>query len=167
MSREVDIVDVHVTSQENVVDAFSQYPLLDGDKNYTVEVTEFVCSLAGQGPLQSSDLPFFTVYRKNHYGAHGNEPSTSLTTLPAPLGDPDKHVGGHNYVPGKFIDANVSFKKNEQRPMQTPGDLAYQCQRFFDDLKSKYIVHLMKLLKVLKVRKGCNFKRSGSEIRCE
>ena len=140
MSREVDIVDVHVTSQENVVDAFSQYPLLDGDKNYTVEVTEFVCSLAGQGPLQSSDLPFFTVYRKNHHGTHGNEPSTSLTTLPAPLGDPQKGAAGHDYVPGKFIDDNVQFKKNEQRPMQTPGDLAYQCQRFFDDLKSKYIV---------------------------
>ena len=50
-TREVDIVDCQITSISNVVDALSQYPLLDGDKKYTVELTEFVSPLAGHGPL--------------------------------------------------------------------------------------------------------------------
>jgi len=51
MTNEIDIVDVHVTSVSEKVDAFTQYPLLDGSKKYTVEITEFVCPLAGQDAL--------------------------------------------------------------------------------------------------------------------
>ena len=48
-----DVVDVHVTSQTDRVDAFSQYDLLDGQRKYTVELTEFVSPLAGHGALPS------------------------------------------------------------------------------------------------------------------
>ena len=59
--REVDIIDAHVTSTSNVVDVFSQYPLLDGDKRYTVEITEFTCPLAG--PRQNElELNLFSRY---------------------------------------------------------------------------------------------------------
>ena len=65
---EVDIVDVHVTSISERVDAFTQYPLLDGTKKYTVEITEFVCPLAGQDALPSQtnlvDNLLFEIRRK-------------------------------------------------------------------------------------------------------
>ena len=129
--REVDIVDVHITSATNVVDCFSQYPLLDGDKRYTCEITEFVCPLAGQDPLPAVTPPMFEIQRKRLTAdnvAAGHDDSR-LTTLSAPLGG----------VGGKFNNNNVIFTKNAQRPMQTPGDLAYHLQRFFNDIRSKYI----------------------------
>ena len=94
-SREKDVVDVHVTSISERVDAFSQYPLLAGDKRYTVEVTEFVCPLAGQGPLPSLDFfdddtqaPLIQVRRKRLAvtATHFGHDDTRLNTLPAPLG---------------------------------------------------------------------------------
>ena len=56
VKKEIDVVDVHVTSKDRV-DCFSQYPLLDGSKKYTVELTEFVCPLANQSALP--DISFF------------------------------------------------------------------------------------------------------------
>jgi len=138
---EKDVVDVLITSISNKVDTFSQYPLLDGDKKYTVEITEFVCPLAGQGPLPSQTFTFLEVRRKrlnadNVLPANDN---TSLTMLAAPLGDPLRHFAGHAYLPGNFTDEVVQFQNNTQRPMQSPGDVAYQLQRFFDDIRAKYI----------------------------
>ena len=112
--REVDIVDVHVTSVTNVVDCFSQYPLLDGDKKYTVEVTEFTCPLAGQGPLPSNEKPgaeYIFDIRRKLVGVAINHNSTSLTTLPAPLGDPLRYANNHVYAPGVFTDNVIRFKK--------------------------------------------------------
>ena len=67
----IDVVDVHVTSSTQRVDAFSQYPLLDGDKKYTVALTEFVTSLSGQEALpptsffeENAEGALFTVWRK-------------------------------------------------------------------------------------------------------
>ena len=103
--REVDIVDVHVTSVSNV-DCFSQYPLLDGDKKYTCEITEFVCPLAGQGPLPANTPNMFEIRRKRVTAdnvAAGHDGSR-LTTLTAPLGGPG---GAFNYT-------NVRFTKTAQ-----------------------------------------------------
>jgi len=142
-NREVDIVDVHVTSASNTVDAFSQYPLLSGDRKYTVELTEFVCPLAGQGPMPpSSKIPVILEVRRKRLTAANVAPTninSGLTILNAPLGDPLRGQGGHAYVPGRFTDDVVQFKPNAQRPMQTPGDLAYHLQRFFNDIRAKYI----------------------------
>ena len=143
-NREVDVVDVHVTSSSNVVDAFSQYPLLAGDRKYTVEITEFVCPLAGQGPLPPAQrIPtILEVRRKRLTGQNIGvlNQNSSLTTLLAPLGDPARGAPApHVYAPGRFTDDVVQFKANSQRPMQTPGDLAYHLQRFFNDIRAKYI----------------------------
>ena len=40
-----DRLDIHLDSNTPVIDAFSQYPLLDGSKKYTVEVTSFACPM--------------------------------------------------------------------------------------------------------------------------
>ena len=130
-TREVDIVDVHLNSVTNIVDAFSQYPLLDGDKKgYTVQVTEFVTPLAGQPPLPLN-ANLFEIRRKRLTADNvppGND-NTRLTTLPAPLGG----------VGGKFQGSDVFFAHSAKRPMQSPGDLAYHLQRFFNDVRDKYV----------------------------
>ena len=140
---EVDIVDVHVTSISERVDAFTQYPLLDGTKKYTVEITEFVCPLAGQDalPKQSTtaDNLLFEIRRKyvsipvtGVAGAHSSlvtPPNLNAATLAQGI-----------YLPyGLFTTDKVQFRKNDQRPMSTPGDLAYHMQRFFDDIIRRYI----------------------------
>lgn len=133
-NREVDIVDCQITSIDNLVDAFSQYPLLAGEKKYTVELTEFVSPLAGHGPLpilnseKTAPLVILEVRRKN-VGVQPGHDNTRLTTLAAPLGGPQ----------GTFNDNSVLFRRNAQRPMETPGDVAYQLQRYFDDIRAKYI----------------------------
>ena len=143
--REVDIVDAHVTSNSNVVDVFSQYPLLDGDRQYTVEVTEFTCPLAGQGPLPAVErvgAEFILEVRRKLIGDFVLQNTTSLTMLPAPLGDPLRYAAApHVYAPGTFTDDVTIFKKNNQRPMATPGDLAYHLQRYFNDIRAKYVAN--------------------------
>ena len=56
MTDKFDTVDVHVTSQTYRVDAILQDPLLDGQKRYTVEVTEFTCPLSSESPLPATAL---------------------------------------------------------------------------------------------------------------
>jgi hypothetical protein len=134
-AQEVDVVDVHVTSESQRVDSFSQYDLLDGTKKYTVELTEFVSPLAGHESLPP--ISWFSnaqniaagltnlieIRRKRTTGiAHGH----INTTLP---------VGG-DFV---FTEAHRIFKKDERRRLPHVGALAYQLQRYFDDIKSKYI----------------------------
>jgi hypothetical protein len=126
-----DYLDVHVTSQNTVIDAFSQYPMLEGTKNYTVELTEFCC------PLTMSRLPpldffedkdgvtrnsFFEVRRKHDGGAvlHDN---TSMSTL------------ANNLFPD---DQYYIFRKSQLRSIETVSELQYQLQRFFNDFIGRY-----------------------------
>ena len=140
---EVDIVDVHVTSISERVDAFTQYPLLDGTKKYTVEITEFVCPLAGQDALPknstSADNMLFEIRRK-----YVSIPATAVggaqSSLVTPPDLPAATLAQGNYLPyGLFTADKVQFRKDDQRPMSTPGDLAYHMQRFFDDVVRRYI----------------------------
>ena len=133
----IDVVDVHVTSATQRVDAFSQYPLLDGDKQYTVSLTEFVTSLAGQEALPPNSFfandpegAMFIIWRKRRTAdtiAVGHDGS-SLLTLAAPL-------GGAN---GRFTNEKIVFRKNGRRPINTPSEMVYYMQRFFDDIKAAY-----------------------------
>ena len=50
----LDIVDVHLSSQKDRVDALFIEPLLDNTKKYTVEVAEFQCSLHGEPAMPPS-----------------------------------------------------------------------------------------------------------------
>jgi len=137
-AREVDIVDVHVTSQSERVDCFSQYPLLDGERKYTVELTEFVSPLAGHEALPSVEWfaqqtetfgDWLTLRRKRTTApaiAHID------TLLPAvPLAGPAPDI---TFTPDEYI-----FRKDTRRTMATPGEFVYQLQRFFDDIKFKYV----------------------------
>ena len=140
---EVDIVDVHVTSISERVDAFTQYPLLDGSKRYTVEITEFVCPLAGQDALPSKttsvDNLLFEIRRK-----HVRDPAIGVggaqSSLVTPEGLTPANLAENVYLPyGLFTADKVQFRKNAQRPMSTPGDLTYHLQRFFDDIIRRYM----------------------------
>ena len=51
MKQLQDIVDVHLSSETDTVDALFPEPLLDNTRRYTVEVTEFQCSLHGETAL--------------------------------------------------------------------------------------------------------------------
>jgi hypothetical protein len=134
-----DIVDIHVTSQKTMVDAFSQYPLLDGTRKYTVELTEFVC------PLNISALPdmeffeddagntnnyFFEIRRKRqtaHVIAMNTIGDSMATLLDAPAGNP--------LFPD---DAYYRFRKAPHRRMETVSEMLYHMQRFFDDFIDRY-----------------------------
>ena len=99
--------------------------------------------MAGQGPMPTQkNIPAILEVRRKRLDADNVNPANvnaSLTRLPAPLGDPLRGAPNHVYVPGTFTDNVVQFRKNALRPMETPGDLAYQLQRFFNDIRAKYI----------------------------
>ena len=138
--QEVDVVDVHLTSVKARVDAFTQYPLLDGAKKYTLEITEFVSPLAGQDPMPSEttnvDNLLFEIKRK-----HVHDPAVAVgaVTLVTPPNLTAQMLAANVFLPyGLFTPDLVQFRKNEQRPMGTPGDLAYHLQRFFNDVIGRY-----------------------------
>ena len=140
--KEVDIVDVHVTSISERVDAFTQYPLLDGTKQYTVELTEFVCPLAGQDALPSStasvDNLLFELRRK-HVSIPAVPVLNAQSRLVTPINLTAASIAADVFLPyGLFTDNLVQFRKNDQRPMSTPADLVYHMQRFFNDALSQY-----------------------------
>ena len=70
MHQQLDIVDVHLSSQKNSVDALFIEPLLDNEKKYTVEVTEFQCSLNGESALPP--VSFFRNEGGGTGGTHNN-----------------------------------------------------------------------------------------------
>ena len=138
MTQKFDTVDVHVTSQTYRVDAILQDPLLDGQKRYTVEVTEFTCPLSSESPLPATALfentdnyQLIRVRRKNILSPGVINDATSLSTLNvigplfAPAVGPRKDI----FVPSAFS------------PMRTPSDVTYYLQRFFDDIKNIYIAN--------------------------
>ena len=138
----LDIVDVHVTSNA-IVDSFTQYPLLDGDKKgYTVECTEFCAPVSTQTALPplsffqddagNTSQYFFEIRRKRltadnvHYAAAGSSMPT-LVTNPVNL-----------FGVGNNKDYLYKFRKSSQYPCSTIGELIYDLQRFFDDFKGIY-----------------------------
>jgi hypothetical protein len=137
-----DVTDVHVTSNDTVVDCFSQYPLLQGEKKYTVQVTEFCC------PLTSTALPtmsffeddasntreyFFEIKRKRATLAHYpmNSIHDSMAYVPA-VGD----------LPGAAMlfpdDSYYKFRKAKHRKLSTVGGLVYSLHKFFQVFIQKY-----------------------------
>ena len=139
--KEIDVVDVHVTSVSERVDAFTQYPLLDGTQRYTVEVTEFVCPLmqdALPDKTNSFDNVMFEIRRKRetHWGVQVLNVGSSLVT---PVNLTPLELAANVFLPyGLFTPDKVEFRKNSQRPMATPGDLVYHLQRFFNDIIRRY-----------------------------
>jgi len=129
MHSTFDTVDVHITSTKSQVDAILKDPLLDGQKKYTVEVTEFSAPLTTEPPLLKNtefaanveQLLLMRVRRKN-IGEQPGANTTLLSTTP---------------VIGNLFTAET-FIPNTFRPIRTPQDLVYYLQRYFDDIKKIY-----------------------------
>jgi len=126
-----DIVDVHVSSVTPVVDAILRDPILDGNKKYTIEVTEFTCPLSAEPPLidfplsKIGNLYLLNVRRRvfNLPIIHANN---SLLTLD-PLLTLRPRIAPFNYfIPNKFS------------PISTVNDLVFHMQRYFDQIKEVY-----------------------------
>jgi len=140
MHQNLDIVDVHLSSKKDTVDALFIEPLLDNSKKYTVECTEFQCSLHGETTLPPPS--FFktgNAIREEHLilrvrrrltGAAPGHDHTLLTN----------NGGGaaNNAYVAAFAGIDT-FVADDTRPCQTPSDLLYYLQRFFDDIKAKYV----------------------------
>ena len=139
--KEIDVVDVHVTSVTERVDAFTQYPLLDGTQRYTVEVTEFVCPLmqdALPDKTNTFDNVMFEIRRKRETGWDVQVLNVG-SSLVTPLDLTPLELAANVFLPyGLFTPDRVQFRKNSQRPMATPGDLVYHLQRFFNDIIRRY-----------------------------
>ena len=138
-SRTKDYLDVHVTSQDGNIDAFSQYPLLDGSRKYTVELTEFCCpiNITRLPPISffeddaGNTLQYFFEIRRKRDGVGVFHDNTSMGTLR----DSADLAGGDFLFPD---DSSYIFRKSALRPIETVSDLYYHLQRFFADFIGRY-----------------------------
>ena len=137
-----DVLDVRIDSNSPVVDAFSQYPLLDGSRKYTCEVTEFAC------PLDITLLPeldffeddagntinhFFEVRRKRVTGENvaRDHLDSSLSIL----------LGGNGVYGAPLLfphDFAYKFRKTPTISLATIGGFVNDLQRFFATLVNQY-----------------------------
>ena len=129
MTHKYDIVDVHVTSQKHLVDAILEHPLLDGQKKYTIEVTEFTVPLGGEPPLERQinfdTYEYFALlktFRKNP----GRAPGADGTLL--------RNVANI----GNVLRPYEQFKPDSVSKIQTPCDLVFYMQEYFDNIKLAY-----------------------------
>ena len=140
----LDIVDVHLSSQKDRVDALFIEPLLDNTKKYTVEVAEFQCSLHGEsampplsffktGDLIREEHLIMRVRRRYVTGPAGTAPGHVSTLLTNNAGD-----AGNDAFVAQFQGIDT-FIVDETRPCQNSADLLYYLQRYFDDIKAKYV----------------------------
>ena len=128
-SKKYDIVDVHVTSSKYLVDSILEHPLLDGKKKYTVEITEFTVPLGGEPPLERQInfdtydyLAFVRVFRKHT----GEIPGVDDTLL--------RNVTDL----GAALEQYELFKPDSVSKIQTPCDMVFYLQEFFDNIKAVY-----------------------------
>ena len=137
-----DVVDVHVTSSSNVVDAFSQYPLLMGERRYTLELTELVA------PVPGSALPpteFFVDENGNVKDFFLRVRRRRVVADTTPVFHDDSSLGSLTYdVDGELVpifpdNSYYTFYKSARRRITTVGGLIYHLQRFFDDLINRYV----------------------------
>ena len=140
-SRTKDYLDVHVTSQDGNIDAFSQYPLLDGSRKYTVELTEFCCpiNVTRLPPISffeddaGNTLQYFFEIRRKQDGTPVFHNDTSMGTLR----DSADLAGGDLLFP-ENDKSGYMFRKSALRPIETVSDLYYHLQRFFADFIGRY-----------------------------
>ena len=64
MSERIDYVDVLIDSSTSRIDGLSEYPLLDGNRKYTVQLVELVSPITlGALPDKAKDgIEFFIIY---------------------------------------------------------------------------------------------------------
>ena len=130
-----DVVDVHLDSITHSVDAILQDPLLDGNKKYTAEISEFSCSLSGEPPLQESNDYLLRV-RRRKIGAAVDNDITLLTNVPA-------DGGGITDLAQNFLDTGKDrfvTKQGGRYPVSCIQDLVQYLQFYFDEIKKNYVM---------------------------
>ena len=128
-----DVVDVHLDSVTHNVDAILQDPLLDGSKKYTVEISEFSCSLSGEPPLQESKDYLLRV-RRRKIGAAVDNDITLLTNVVAGGGITDLAQNFLDTKKDKFVP-----KQGGRYPVSCIQDLVQYLQFYFDEIKKNYV----------------------------
>lgn len=130
MTERYDVVDVALSSDSADLDAILQYPLLDGTKTYTLEVSEFSCPLTAETPLPA-DATFAlenTMYLLEVYVRRAGV------------------VPGHQNTLLRTIHANLQpyerFEPNSRNTIRTPNDLVFFMQKYFNNIKAFYVTQL-------------------------
>ena len=103
-----DVIDVHIGSEESRVDAFSNQPLLDGDRKYSVQCTELVCPLAGHDALPQNS--WFTQAGHEFFTLRRRRPAQLFTSDHASLQALNPNGAGRDPV---FTDDDVIFRKDK------------------------------------------------------
>ena len=142
MKSSYDVVDVHVSSLKSRLDSVLEHPLLDGQKKYTLQVTEFSMPLSLEGPLpanekisEPADVAPRMLLLQVRAKLIGQQPGANATLLSnVPL------IGGQFGPVPPSTNSRERFVPTSIRPMRTPNDLVYYLQRYFDDIKAKYIL---------------------------
>ena len=139
MHQQLDIVDIHLSGTSDTVDSLFIEPILDNTKKYTVQCTEFQCSLHGETTLPPPS--FFKTgdvvrgehlilrVRRRYVTAAGVALGHVSTLLTNNAGDP-----ANDALVAQFEEIDT-FIADDTRPCQNPADLLYYLQRFFDDIK--------------------------------
>ena len=126
MTSKYDLVDVHVTSRTSLLDAVLEHPLLDGEKKYTVQVTEFTCPLTAEPPLMPYEFfanhPLIYVHRR----VAGTVPTHADTQL--------RGVTGL----GQFLLQFESFSPDNFTPVRTVNDLVFYLNQYFRNIRNVY-----------------------------
>jgi hypothetical protein len=138
MTDKYDVVDVHLTSDTPLLDTILEHPLLDGQKQYTVEVTEFTSSLGAETPL-----PPLKVF-KDQYARHllirirrknvGTNQITGDGTDLRQLAVIGPRFQGVNEIKTDFIPTAILS-------LQNPVDFALRLQEYFDRIKQTYVTN--------------------------
>ena len=139
-----DRLDIHLDSNTPVIDAFSQYPLLDGSKKYTVEVTSFTCPM-DIPLLPSSDFWEDDAGNTLNYIFEVRRKRTTDRKIPiiheqTSLGAPELKGGDVSITAPRLFPQDTAYRlrPTATRRMSTIGGFVYDLQRFFDDLIQKY-----------------------------
>ena len=140
MKSSYDVVDVHVSSLKSRLDSVLEHPLLDGQKKYTLQVTEFSMPLSLEGPLpanenfsEPADVAPRMLLLQVRAKLIGQQPGANATLLSnVPL------IGGQFGPVPPSTNSRERFVPTSIRPMRTPNDLVYYLQRYFDDIKAVY-----------------------------
>jgi len=131
-----DIVDVHLSSTKSMLDSILEHPILDGDKTYTIAVTEFTAPISAETPLplnqtfkdQEPTMYLLNVKRKNgDADTVISHISHSMSTLPAPLGQ----AAG-------ILNQFQRFMPNVYKSIQTVNDLVFYIQEYFTEIQKVY-----------------------------
>ena len=136
MTTHLDVVDVSISSHTSQVDAILEHPLLDGSREYSIEVTEFTCPLGAETPLPRDStfaetvnldrMYLFKVYRRRV----GRAPDALYTHL-----NDDGESSGDDY---SRFDQFTRFYPSSRYPIQSPNDIILHSQNFLDNIKARY-----------------------------